>query len=52
MPHKIITMKKKCPTCGNMIEARIRLEYVEGILEEQIVFECPCGYLGVGRPRN
>jgi hypothetical protein len=35
-----------------MIESKTRLEYVKGKLEEQIVFECPCGYLGVGRPHD
>lgn len=45
-------MKKKCPECGNMIEHKTRLEYVEGVLEEQIVFECPCGYAGIGKLPN
>lgn len=45
-------MKKKCPTCGNIIESRTRLEYVAGVLEKQIIFECPCGFWGVGRPRR
>ena len=52
MPHKKckIMMKKKCPTCGNMIEAKVRHEFVAGVIEKQIVFECPCGYFGVARP--
>jgi len=45
-------MEKKCPTCGNMIKAQIKQNYVKGILEEQVIFECPCGYYGVGRPRK
>lgn len=49
-PPKNKKYEKKCPTCGNMIEAKVRHEYVAGILEEQIVFECPCGYFGVARP--
>lgn len=45
-------MKKKCPTCGNMVESKIRYEYESGKYVKQIIFECPCGYLGVGRPRD
>ena len=52
MPHKKckIMMIKKCPTCGNMIEAKVRHEFVAGVIEKQIVFECPCGYFGAARP--